>query len=192
MLNKAELSRDVGVSGSTAGQWLSVLEASGQVILLEPWFSNRTKSLVKTPKLYLCDTGLAAFLMGIRHAADAATSPLAGALWETLVAGELRRRQTHREGGWDFHFWRDRTKEADFLFHRGGTFDLGEAKWTEQPSQRDAEALLRVADELPRGQVRRCAIICRCGNAYPLASGVQAIPLGGLDELLGETAMDSP
>ena len=184
LLNKAELSRDVGVSGSTAGQWLSVLEASGQVSLLEPWFSNRTKSLVKTPKLYLCDTGLAAFLMGIRHASDAAASPLAGALWETLVAGELRRRQTHREGGWDFHFWRDRTKEADFLFHRGGTFDLGEAKWTEQPSQRDAEALLRVAAELPRGRVRRCAIICRCANAYPLASGVQAIPLGGLDELL--------
>ena len=185
LLNKAELSRDVGVSGSTAGQWLSVLEASGQVILLEPWFSNRTKSLVKTPKLYLCDTGLAAFLMGIQRVADVGTSPLTGALWETLVAAELRRRQLHRDGGWDFHFWRDRTKEADFLFHRGGTFDLGEAKWTEHPSQRDADALLRVAGELPRGRVRLCAIICRCANPYPLATGVQAISLDGLDELLG-------
>ncbi len=85
------------------------------------------------------------------------------------------------------HFWRDRTKEADFLFHRGGTFDLGEAKWTEHPSPRDANALLRVAAELPGGRVRRCAIICRCPNSYPLASGVQAISLDGLGELLGET-----
>ncbi|MGH7333055.1 MAG: DUF4143 domain-containing protein, partial [Candidatus Rokuibacteriota bacterium] len=64
LLNRADLARDVGISGSTAGEWISVLEASGQVALLEPWFSNRTKSLVKTPKLYLSDTGLCAFLMG--------------------------------------------------------------------------------------------------------------------------------
>ncbi len=155
------------------------------MILLEPWFSNRTKSLVKTPKLYLCDTGMAAFLMGIRRVDDVGSSPLVGALWETLVAAELRRRQMHCDGGWDFHFWRDRTKEADFLFHRGGTFDLAEAKWTEHPSQRDADTLLRVAADLPRGRVRRCVIVCRCANTYPLGSRVQAISLDSLDELLG-------
>ncbi len=187
LLNKAELSRDVGISGSTAGQWLSVLEASGQAILLEPWFSNRTKSLVKTPKLYVGDTGLAAFLMGFQRVEDVGPSPLTGVLWETMVAAELRRRQIHRDGGWDFHFWRDRTKEADFLFHRGGTFALGEAKWTEHPSRRDADALLRIAAELPGGQARYCAIICRCANSYPVATGVQAVSLDGLDELLGAT-----
>lgn len=187
LLNKADLARDVGISGSTAGQWLAILEASAQVVLLEPWFSNRTKSLVKTPKLYLGDTGLAAFLMGIERAEDLPRSPLTGALWETLVAAELRRRQIHRTGGWDFHFWRDRSKEADFLFHRGGTFDLGEAKWTEHPSEQAARDLLRVAEELPRGRVRRCSIICRCLNAYPLAPRVRAIPLGNIGELLGRT-----
>jgi hypothetical protein len=94
-LNKAELSRDVGVSGSTAGQWLSVLEASGQVILLEPWFSNRTKSLVKTPKLYLGDTGLAAFLMGLQRVADLGTSPLTGALcWDSRSTACVSSRPT--------------------------------------------------------------------------------------------------
>ena len=58
LLNKADLARDVGISPSTANQWLSTLEASGQIVLLEPWFSNRTKSIVKSPKLYLADTGL--------------------------------------------------------------------------------------------------------------------------------------
>lgn len=56
LLNKADLARDVGISPSTANQWLSILEASGQVCLLEPWFSNRTTSIVKSPKLYLADT----------------------------------------------------------------------------------------------------------------------------------------
>jgi len=54
-LNKAALARDVGISPSTSNHWLSMLEASGQVALLEPWFSNRTKSIVKSPKLYFAD-----------------------------------------------------------------------------------------------------------------------------------------
>src|SRR5207249_9829763 len=70
LLNKADLARDVGIAPSTANQWLSVLEASGQVVLLEPWFSNRTKSIVKSPKLYLADTGVLCALLNIRTADD--------------------------------------------------------------------------------------------------------------------------
>jgi len=179
LLNRAELARDVGISGSTAGEWISVLEASGQVALLEPWFSNRTKVLVKTPKLYLSDTGLCAFLMGITGAHDLPGSPLVGALWETLVFAEIRRRQVSRQGGWALNFWRDRTREADFLLHRGGRFDLVDAKWTASPDARDAALLERVAAELPRGHVERQAILCRCENPYPLTSAVEARPLEG-------------
>jgi len=66
LLNKADLARDVGIAPSTANQWLSMLVASGQAVLLEPWFSNRTKSIVKSPKLYLADTGLLCALLNIR------------------------------------------------------------------------------------------------------------------------------
>ena len=66
LLNKADLARDVGIAPSTANLWLSTLEASGQVFLLEPWFSNKTKSLVKSPKLYIADTGLLCALLNIR------------------------------------------------------------------------------------------------------------------------------
>jgi hypothetical protein len=184
LLNRADLARDVGISGSTAGQWMSVLQASGQVFLLEPWFANRGKTLVKSPKIHLCDSGLAAFLMGLSKAEDLGPSPLTGPLWETFVAAEIRRRQRNRSGGADFHFWRDRTKEADFLFHRGGTFDLADAKWTEHPGDREASALRRVAAELPRGRVRRAAVVCRCHNPYPLGEGVEAIPLTAIDRLL--------
>jgi predicted AAA+ superfamily ATPase len=182
LLNRADLARDVGISGSTAGAWLSVLQTTGEIVLLEPWFSNRTKSLVKTPKLYLGDSGLCSFLCGLRSVSDLATSPLAGALWETLVCSEIRRGQINRRGGWSFSFWRDRSREVDFLFHRGGRFDLADAKWTEHPEQRDADALRRVASELPSSSVDRTAVICRCAHTYPVSPTVNAVPLHDLPE----------
>ena len=178
LLNRADLSRDVGISGSTAGAWLSALEVSHQLMLLEPWFANRTKGIVKRPKLYLRDAGLAAFLCGVHTTQALHSSPLAGALWETLVCAEIRRGQTNRRGGWDLGFWRDRTREADFLLHRAGRFHLADAKWTEHPGARDAEVLRKVARELPDGAVRSMSIFCRAPNAYPIGVGdVQAVPL---------------
>lgn len=177
LLNKADLARDVGVSGPTAAAWLSVLQASNQAVLLEPWFSNGTKSLVKTPKLYLADSGLAAFLMGVHSATDLLESPLAGALWETMAFAQLRRAQTNAGGGWSLWFWRDRTREADFLYHRGGRFDLADAKLGAQPSQRDVEPLRRVAAQLPEGSLRSLALLCRTAQAYPLGPGARALPL---------------
>jgi len=180
LLNRAELAREVGISGSTAEAWLSSLQATGQVVLLEPWFSNRTKSLVKSPKVYFADTGLCCFLSGIRSAEDLRQSPMASALWETAVFGELRRLQVNRSGGWDLHFWRDRTKEADFLLHRGGVYELADAKWTELPTARDSAGLERIAAEL--GKSMRAYIICRTGNPYPLTESVYALPLEALPE----------
>ena len=91
--NKADLARDVGISPSTANQWLSMLEASGQAVLLEPWFSNRTKSIIKSPKLYLADTGLLCALLNIRSEQALRASPSAGAVWETFVFAQLRHRE---------------------------------------------------------------------------------------------------
>ena len=178
LLNRADLARDVGVSGATAGAWLSALAASHQVMLLEPWFTNRTKGLVKRPKLYLRDAGLAAFLCGVHTTEALRSSPLAGPLWETLVCAEIRRTQSNRRGGWDFHFWADRAREADFLLHRAGTFHLGEAKWTEHPDARDASALHRITRELPSGSIGSLSIFCRAPNAYPLDGDARAVPLG--------------
>lgn len=184
LLNRADLARDVGIAGSTAAAWLSALEASHQIVLLEPWFSNRTKALVKQPKLYLRDAGLAAFLCGVHSPADLDGSPLAGALWETLVCAELRRAQANRRGGWDFHFYRDRSREADFLLHRAGIFRLADAKWSEHPAARDERALRRVAAQLPAGSVGAMTIFCRAANEFPLDDGgVRAVPLGARGSL---------
>lgn len=184
LLNKAELARDVSISGSTSGEWLALLERGGIVTLLEPWFSNRGKSLVKTPKVYVRDTGLAAFLMGIRSADELLTSPLVGAIWETFVCGELRRALALEASARQFHFWRDRTKEADFLIHAGGVFTLADAKWTEDPPAGDAARLVRVRDELPKGRVRRMAILCRTPHRRPIvADGTPSVEALGPEEI---------
>ena len=147
-------------------------------------YSNATASLVKRPKLFVRDAGLAAFLCGIHSTEDLRSSPLAGALWETLVCAEMRRLQLNRSGGWQMNFWRDRSREADFLIHRGGRFHLADAKWTAAPRPRDAAALNKVAAMLPPNSVASRSIFCRTPNAYPLNGEVTAIPLEDLPDTL--------
>ncbi len=177
LLNRADLARDVGISGSTAGAWLSALTASHQLMLLEPWFSNRTASLVKRPKVHLRDAGLAAFLCGVYDVDALRSSPLVGALWETLVCSEIRRAQINQHGGWDLNFWADRSKDADFVLHRGGRFHLGDAKWTQYPAPATPPPCGKIAATLPSDSVASMAIFCATPNAYPVVLGIKALPL---------------
>lgn len=180
LLNKADLARDVGISPSTANLWLSTLEASGQVVLLEPWFSNRTKSIVKTPKLYLSDTGVLCALLNIRSVEALRQSPSAGAIWETFVFAQLRDRERRagREGA--LFFWRDRFREVDFVVDAGGNLELIEAKWTELPDAGDAVNIGFASEALGRSRVTGGAIVCRAPNSYRLASGVRVLPITDL------------
>ena len=170
LLNRAELARDVGISGSTAGIWLSLLESSGQVFLLEPWFANATRALSKSPKIYLADSGLLAFLVGIASAAELRASPLLGAVWESWLVQDLRRQQLASGTGASLHFWRDRNREVDLLLHRAGRFHLADVKWTPNPEARAAQALLKVRDLLPEGSVEGCALFCRSANRWSIGS----------------------
>lgn len=181
ILNKSELARDVGVSPSTSNQWLSVLAASNQIFLLEPWFTSGSKSLVKSPKLYLADTGMLLFLLNIRSTAELAASPYVGAAWETFVFSELRKRQSARQGGWSLFFWRDRSREVDFLIHRGGRFEISDAKWSTAPTNRDAEGLLHLRKALGADRILSSQLICRTPEAFPVGPGVRAV--GVLDPL---------
>jgi predicted AAA+ superfamily ATPase len=181
LLNKADLARDVGIAPSTANQWLSILEASGQVVLLEPWFSNRTKSIVKSPKLYLADTGLLCALLNIRSEEALHESPAAGAVWETFVFAQLRRRE-HRAGRvGSLFFWRDRTREVDFVAESGGRMELFEAKWTEIPSAGDAVNLQFVRGILGGSRITGGAVVCRAPHGFPLSARFGALPVAELD-----------
>jgi predicted AAA+ superfamily ATPase len=175
LLNKADLARDVGIAPSTANHWLSTLEASGQIVLLEPWFSNRTKSIVKSPKLYLADTGLLCALLNIRSEEALQQSPAVGAVWETFVFAQLRDRERGRGRTGSVFFWRDRTREVDFVVDTGGRLELFEAKWTELPDVGDTLNLDFVRKAVGKSRVTGGAIVCRTPNGFPLANGFRAL-----------------
>lgn len=180
LLNKADLARDVGIAPSTANHWLSMLEASGQVVLLEPWFSNRTKSIVKSPKLYLADTGLLCALLNIRSEDALRQSPAAGAIWETFVFAQLRARERRAGRVASLFFWRDRTREVDFVVDVGGRLELFEAKWTEIPAGGDTVNLDFVRKVVGKSRVASGAVISRTPNSFPLINGFRALPVSEL------------
>lgn len=177
LLNKADLARDIGIAPSTANHWLSVLEASGQIVLLEPYFSNRTKSIVKSPKLYLADTGLLCALLNVRSARELSGSPSAGAIWETFVFAQLRHRENRAGRKGSMFFWRDRTREVDFIIDRGGRLELFEAKWTELPSESDTINLTFVRGAAGSPRVAAGTLVCRAANGFPFANGFRAEPV---------------
>ncbi|MCD4751199.1 MAG: ATP-binding protein [Thermoanaerobaculales bacterium] len=131
------LATDLGLSPNTVKSWLSVLEASNIVVLLEPYFENLGKRIIKTPKLFFLDTGLCCFLLGARNEGDLAASPHLGSIFETHVLGQLIRHFANRGRRPNIYFYRDHQgREVDFLIPSAGRFSLIECKWSETPAGR--------------------------------------------------------
>ncbi len=120
LLNLSSLANDCGITHNTAKAWISVLEASYIVHLLSPHHQNFNKRLVKTPKLYFLDTGLASWLLGIRNSEQLATHAQRGALFETWVISELLKARYNAGETSNLYFWRDRSgHEVDLLIDQG-------------------------------------------------------------------------
>jgi len=120
LVNASALANQCGITHNTAKAWLSVLEAGYLVHLLKPHYRNFNRRLVKTPKLYFLDAGLAASLLGIQDPHMMAMHPLRGALFETWVVGELLKSRFHRGKPSNLFFWRDRSgNEVDLILELG-------------------------------------------------------------------------
>jgi len=129
LLNLSSLAVDCGISHTAAREWLAVLEASYLVMRLPPYFRNFGKRLVKTPKLYFLDVGLAAWLLGIRDADTLNTHALRGALFETWVVTELVKERFNAGQPADLYFWRDNIgHEVDVVFESQGRLQTVEIK----------------------------------------------------------------
>jgi uncharacterized protein len=181
VLNLQSLASEVGVSGHTAKAWVSLLEASFIVKLLPPWFANIGKRLIKSPKLYFCDTGLAAWLMGITHESQIETHPLRGLLFENLVVMEFYKHALHHGQVPLMHFYRDSAgTEVDLVVEHGvppGRLGLVEIKagMTFFPEQ--VKTLHRVATLLGARVARRMLVTGgneRFGFADVEVEGIQA------------------
>lgn len=120
LVNYSSLANDLGVSSTTIKDWVGVLTASFVVFELPPWFENVRKRVVKSPKLYFVDTGLAAFLLGLRTGDHAARDPLRGALFENLIVLEALKLRLNRGLRPDLYFYRDaRGNEVDLIVRDG-------------------------------------------------------------------------
>lgn len=176
LLSYADLARDVGIAPNTAKRWLSVLEASQQVFLLEPYHRQRTKRLIKAPKLYFADTGLLCHLLGFRAPADLLAHPMWGAVWENFVISEVRKRLL--DTGKPPALWSWRTAsgdEVDLLVETGPErFMALECKTAQQVTSDSLKGIRRAAAEYGSNAIARARIVCRTETAYPLDPSVDA------------------
>lgn len=157
LLNLQSLAVDVGISGHTARAWMNLLQASYVVYLLPPWFENLGKRLIKAPKLYFYDVGLASWLLGIREATQIAAHPLRGHLFENLIVMEFLKHFEHHGQRANLHFYRDsQGAEVDLIVehtHIPGGLGLIEIKAGQTYHTEFAASLHRVATVLgPRVQ----------------------------------------
>ncbi len=119
ILNLSSLSNDVGVSSTTLKEWLSVLEASHTIFRLNPYFENFGKRIIKSPKIYFTDVGLASYLLGIESPALAARDPLIGNLFENMVVIEALKARLNAGKEPELYFYRDnKGNEVDLLFRQ--------------------------------------------------------------------------
>ncbi|HFA52158.1 MAG TPA: ATP-binding protein [Bacteroidetes bacterium] len=129
LVNYNSLANKVGVSLPTAKNWLSILEQSYIIFQLSPYFRNFNKRIVKTPKLYFYDTGLACHLLQMRSAADVDVYYQKGALFENMVVAELFKQAYHRNQRPNFYFWQDSNRnEIDLLWEELPALKLLEIK----------------------------------------------------------------
>jgi predicted AAA+ superfamily ATPase len=175
LLNLADLARDAEVAPNTAKHWLSILQTAGLVFLLEPYRTNLTQRLVKAPKLYFLDTGLAAYLTDWATPETLAVGALSGPILETWVVAELLKGFWHAGRQPPAHFYRDRDqREVDLLLVQDGVIYPLEIKKTASPSRVDVQhfaALERLG--LPVGPG---GVICLAEQSLPLTASNQSIP----------------
>ncbi|MFZ4632614.1 MAG: ATP-binding protein [Saprospiraceae bacterium] len=128
-LNYQTLASDVGVSPVTVKSWIGILETSHLVFLLPPYFHNFNKRIIKSPKLYFYDTGLAAWLLGVNNAADLTTHFARGSLFENLIVAELVKQTYHAGRRPQLYFWKDSNqREIDILAEQAGKLTIVEIK----------------------------------------------------------------
>ncbi|OIP19539.1 MAG: ATPase [Comamonadaceae bacterium CG2_30_59_20] len=179
LLNYANLARDVDIDNKTAKAWLSVLETSGLVFLLQPYHTNLTKRMVKTPKLYFLDTGLAAYLTKWPDAASLEAGSMSGAMLETWVVSEIIKSYWHNGQEAHLYFYRDTDQqEVDLLIESGDTLYPVEIKKTASPSQ-NARRQFAVLDKLGK-TIGPGAVLCLVERDIPLSHSVTAVPVAYL------------
>ncbi len=176
LLNYADLGSAAGVSGTTAKDWVKVLQSMGIICLLEPFYANELKRMVKTPKLYFCDTGLCAFLSSWTSRDTLMNGAAAGSFLENHVVAEMARNAAYAEKEMTLNFYRDKNqKEIDLIAEMDGELHPFEVKKSASPDRRAARAF-SVLEKSGRN-VSHGGIVCLAEKPLPIDGRNSLIPV---------------
>lgn len=190
ILNRTDLAAPLGVSVPTLSQWLSILEVTAQIILVPPFFESFGKRLIKSPKLYFVDSGLACHLLGIESERALGASPFLGPLFEGFVASEILKQQTGRGRAGAIYYFRDQQGlEVDFVVPAGHRkLVLVEAKATRTATPAMAASLERLGRAVSRYDVRRLLVHRPTGEIAGLRAISPGVRAGTVADLLDALA----
>lgn len=185
MLNKTDLASPLGVSVPTITEWINALEVTGQILVVPPFYENFGKRLIKSPKIYFVDSGIACHLLGIESLAVLRRSTFYGPLFEGFVASEIAKQQVNRGERIELYYFRDQQGlEVDFIVPRGPSrLALIEAKASRTPTPQMARPALRLAESI-KGYKTRTVLVHDGANrtdaGSALAPGASALSLPAL------------
>ena len=164
VVNLNSMSGEVGVSTTTLAEWLSVLEDSFVVFRLQPYFSNISKRIVKSPKIYFNEPGLAAYLLGIETANQASRDPLRGNLFENIVIVEAMKARLNRNKEPNLYYMRtEKGVEVDMILRKEGKLFPYEIKSSMTPNNEFAKNMRLFCNSEPNAE-KMCVIYC--GEPY--------------------------
>lgn len=180
LLNLTELARDLGLSVNTVKSWLSVLEASYQILILRPYFINTGKRLVKTPKIYFTDIGTLCYLTGLQNPRHAATGPMGGSIMETAVLMEIVKTYLHRGQEPPVYFWRTSDgREVDIVIDTPDGLVPVEVKLSATPMPKMAAGISSFQNDFPDRSTK--GYVVHPGEiSLPLGPNAQALPFDSL------------
>ncbi|SDB49198.1 protein of unknown function [Desulfonatronum thiosulfatophilum] len=182
LLNLNSLGNDAGVTHTTAREWISILEASYIVFLLPPWHANIAKRLIKTPKIYFWDVGLASYLLGLQEEKQVSRDPLRGSLFENMVVAELFKQHYHQGVRPRLSFYRDSAgNEVDVVIDRGNDLVLLEIKAGQTVSRNYFQGLERFAGVV--GERVKGGIVVFGGEKAQRRSAWEVLPVGDIGGL---------
>ena len=176
LVNYNDLGNAAGVSGATAKEWAKVLQTMGIIFLLEPYYNNELKRMIKTPKLYFCDTGLCAFLSSWTSRDTLLNGAASGHYLENYVVSEMLRNSSYGEKKVNLNFYRDTNqKEIDLVLEMDGQLHPFEIKCAASPDSKAIRAfslLAKSGKEIGPG-----GIICMAAKPFPINADNNLVPV---------------
>jgi predicted AAA+ superfamily ATPase len=175
-INYANIANEVGVNETTVKSWLSILQTSGIVYLLQPYSNNLTNRIIKTPKMFFLDTGLVCFLTKWNTSETLESGAFSGAIFETYIVSEILKSYWHNGITPAIYFYRDKEKrEVDIILEENGKLYPLEIKQKSNPGSDDIknfDVLAKFGKEIAPG-----GVICQSPTHLPLGKKDYIIPL---------------